>query len=233
MRIAKAAVAEVLSSPDWRRRIDEVTGMGLAGINALFAHLPGPPRIMHRAALCLGTAVAGLASREAEAARNILRRLMWHMNEDSGNIGWGIPEAFGEILAADEILAGQYGHILISYIVELPGPDNYCDNNVLRRSCYWAVGRLVQARPRFAARAHPRLADGLRDGDVICRGMAAWALDGVAGDTADIPALRILADAGHSELCTLFDGDDVFERSVSALARETLENIRIRFVSTR
>jgi hypothetical protein len=205
--------------------MDEITDMGLTGINALFAFLPKDTRTMHRAAACLGVSVAGLAEHSPEDARNIVRRLMWHMNEDSGNIGWGIPEAFGEILAASESLAKQYKNILISYIMDLPGADNYCGNATLRRSCYWAVGRLAEARPGLASKARTWLANGLEDQDIICRGMAAWALTQLAPDMLDAPALRCLAEAGHSELCVLFDGGNVLEKSVSALAREALERI--------
>ncbi|MDR3359012.1 MAG: HEAT repeat domain-containing protein [Desulfovibrio sp.] len=225
MRLAKEFVAGLLSSPSWRERMDEITDMGLTGINALFAFLPMGAEVMHRAAACMGVSVAELAEHRPEDARNIIRRLMWHMNEDSGNIGWGIPEAFGEILAASEILAERYKTILISYIMDLQGADNYCDNATLRRSCYWAVGRLAEARPGLVAKARHWLANGLEDQDITCRGMAAWALSQLVPDRLDAPALRALAGAGHSELCVLFDGKNVFEKSVSALAREALERI--------
>jgi hypothetical protein len=225
MRLAKESVAGLLSSPLWRERMDEITDMGLAGINALFAFLPKDTQTMHRAAACLGTSVADLAERRPEDARNIVRRFMWHMNEDSGNIGWGIPDAFGETLAASEILARQYKNVLLSYIMELPGADNYCDNATLRRSCYWAIGRLAEARPVLASKSRPWLAEGLKDHDIICRGMAAWALTQLVPDSLDAPALRCLAEAGHSELCLLFDGRNIFEKSVSALAREALEKM--------
>ena len=225
MRLAKESVARLLASPSWRERMDEITAMEITGINALFAFLPKCTQTMHRAAACLGMSVAGLAERSPEDARNIIRRLMLHMNEDSGNIGWGIPEAFGEILAASESLAKQYKNILISYIMDLPGADNYCDNATLRRSCYWAIGRLAEARPGLVSKARPWIGNGLKDQDVICRGMAAWALTQIVPDMLDAPALRGIAEAGHSELCVLFDGRDVFEKSVSALALEALERI--------
>jgi hypothetical protein len=225
MRLAKESVAGLLSSPSWRERMDEVTDMGFTGVNALFAFLPKGAQTMHRAAACLGMAVAGLVEHRPEDARDIIRRLMWHMNEDSGNTGWGIPEAFGEILAADESLAKQYKSILISYVMDLPGANNYCLNATLRRSCYWAIGRLAEARPGIVSQARSWLGNGLKDQDVICRGMAAWALTQLAPDMLDVPALRRLAEAGHSELCVLFDGRNVYEKSVSALAREALERI--------
>ena len=144
------------------------------------------------------------------------------MNEESGNIGWGIPEAFGESLAASPALAKDFHRVLASYLIDLGRDDNYCDNDLLRRSCYWAVGRLAQARPELCAGARPWLRKGLEDNDVICRGMAAWALAQLPPDFMDTPALRRLADAGHEEICELFDGGQLHEKSVSQLAREAL-----------
>jgi Vesicle coat complex, various subunits len=127
---------------------------------------------MHRAAVALGLVTARLAEKQPEAAKNIIRRLMWHLNEESGNIGWGIPEAFAEILAASEPLAKDFHRILISYVIDLGRDDNYCDNDTLRRSCYWAIGRLAQARPQMCLSARPWLIKGLEDVDMVCRGMA-------------------------------------------------------------
>ena len=65
-----------------------------------------------RPPLALGQVVAGLEEGSAEDMHNIMRRLMWHMNEESGNIGWGIPEAFAEILAQHRRLGDEFYPIL-------------------------------------------------------------------------------------------------------------------------
>jgi len=53
-----------------------------------------------------------------ESARVIMRRLMWSLNDESGGIGWGAPEAMGEIMARHEQLTKEYSAILGSYIRE-------------------------------------------------------------------------------------------------------------------
>lgn len=225
MRSAKQQLKQHLQSPQWREHLTGMAAGGAAHVGPLFSLLPLDPQTMHRAAVALGLTTARLAESEAEAARNIIRRFMWHLNEESGNIGWGIPEAFGESLAASPLLAGDFHRVLISYIIDLGRDDNYCDNDILRRSCYWAVGRLARTRPELCAAARPWLRKGLDDSDVICRGMAAWALGGLPPDIMDAPALRRLAEAGHHESCELFDGDRIHEKSVSCLAREALARI--------
>lgn len=151
-------------------------------IGPLLACLLTGDEAARRAAEELGKAVARLADGEPgvpgsmEDARNVLRRLMWHMNEESGNIGWGVPEAFAEILVRQPRLADEFHSILLSYIHDTGRDDNYCDHALLRRSCFLAVGRLAEARPDLAVKAIPALKAGLRDEDAVCRAHAARVL---------------------------------------------------------
>ena len=225
MRSAKLKLKESLTGPHWRDHLDAISQGGMENVGPLFSFLLLGPQTMHRAAVALGQVTARLAVSQPEAARNIIRRLMWHLNEESGNIGWGIPEAFVEILAASAPLAKDFHKILLTYIIDLGHDDNFCDHDVLRRSCYWAIGRLAQARPDLCLTARPWLRKGLADQDVVCRGMAAWALAQLPPDLMDAPALRTLALAGHTEVCQLFDGNDVYEASVTQLAQEAMARL--------
>ena len=223
MRSVKQKLKECLSGPQWRDHLDEIAQGGLENVGPLFSFLLLGPQTMHRAAVALGQVTALLAQQQPETAKNIIRRLMWHLNEESGNIGWGIPEAFAEILSASEPLAKDFHRILISYVIDLGRDDNYCDNDTLRRSCYWAIGRLAQARPQLCLSARPWLIKGLEDVDMVCQGMAAWALGQLPRDLMDAPALRRLADAGNTTPCELFDGNDVYEKTASQIAADTLQ----------
>ena len=222
MRSAKQALEAALNGQNWRRSLPEIAAVGMPYVGPLFSFLLRGPLLMHRAAAALGATVARLAESQPEAARNIVRRYMWHMNEESGNIGWGIPEAFGETLAASPLLAREFHRVLISYIISLDRDDNFCDHPPLRRSCFWAIGRLAQADPGLAQSARGWLRKGLEDEDMLCRGMAAWALGQLPPDIMDAPALRRLAEADHTELCSVFDGETITEASVSTLARDVL-----------
>lgn len=224
MRDRKAQFREWLEGADWKSHLvalASVDAREAAGPLLSFLLLGGD--LAARAAVGLGVSVAGLAETEPEAARNILRRLMWHMNEESGNIGWGIPEAFAEILARSPRMAKEFSPILLSYIMDTGRDDNYCDHGVLRRSCYWAVGRLAQSRPELCAAAMPWLIKGLNDTDIPCRGMAAWALAQLPPSLEAAPALRRLAESGLHEVCYVFDGNDVGEYRVTALAELALQ----------
>ncbi|MFZ1983368.1 MAG: DVU0298 family protein, partial [Desulfatitalea sp.] len=65
----------------------------------------GDPRVRWHAVAAMGVVVGRLADEELEVARVVMRRLMWSLNDESGGIGWGAPEAMGEIMACHQRLA--------------------------------------------------------------------------------------------------------------------------------
>lgn len=221
-RALKKHFNELLKQDVWRKNIPAIAGEGQAAVSPLFSLLPGAPEIRHRAAIALGATVAKIAEEEPERAYNIIRRFMWHMSEESGNIGWGIPEAFAESLAASPKLAEKYRNILISYIIDLGHDDNYCDNDILRHSCYWAIGRFAQAQPELAEKARPWLIKGLQDEDSICRGMAAWALGQLPAGLDSMPGLRSLANSENNDMVEVFTDKGMEKKTVPELAKEAL-----------
>ena len=121
-------------------------------INPLFACLPQSGIITERAAYILGACVTSLYKKNKEQAQICMRRFMWHMNEESGNIGWGIPQAFGQSLAQCEELAKIYHNILISYVYNRDGDSNYCDHPPLRYNCYEGIHIMGLARKEYRER---------------------------------------------------------------------------------
>ncbi len=220
MRSAKALLQGYLDDKNWREHLPEIAQGGVTSVGPLFSFLLKEPTCMHRSAVALGATCALLAERDRERARNVVRRYMWHLSEESGNIGWGIPEAFAETLAASPILASEFGRILVTYIIDLGREDNYCDNDMLRRSCYWACGRYAAASPLATTTWGKWLARGLVDNDIICRGMAAWALSYFPFDPAWREHIEALLD--RPEECLLFDGDNVYIQTVGELAKALL-----------
>lgn len=146
--------------------------------NPLLSSLALGGRSTLRAARALGRVAARMVEENGiEEGRDLLRRLMWRMNEESGNIGWGVPEAFAEILVHQAQLANEFHHILFSYVRNTGRDDNYCDHAILRASCFRAVGQVAHARPDLATKAREALIAGLTDEDAACRTEAAEALE--------------------------------------------------------
>ncbi|MEG1609820.1 MAG: HEAT repeat domain-containing protein [Bilophila sp.] len=179
-RALKSDLRIWLQAPDWEAsfaKLDAVPRKELLG--PLLSCLPLGGTMTKRAAVAFGRVVATLAQESPEEARNVVRRLMWHMNEESGNIGWGIPEAFAEVLAHSRTLADAFHPILFSYITKTGREDNYCDHDALRCSCYNAVTRLATARQDLAQKARPLLQAGLLDPDPACRTAAREGLEAI------------------------------------------------------
>ena len=91
----------------------------------------------------IGQVMKSLAAVDKEEARLVMRRLLWNLNEESGGIGWGMPEALGEIMAETKWLAEEYSNMLVSYMRE----ENYLELPALQRGLMWGVGRLALLRP--------------------------------------------------------------------------------------
>ncbi|MCJ7684326.1 MAG: hypothetical protein MUO68_08530, partial [Desulfobacteraceae bacterium] len=113
-RILKQRVLDLLGSEELDSALEALCSMPLLRvINSLFSFLyRTDEQIRWRAVTAMGAAVAGLAHEDMEQARVIMRRLIWNLNDESGGIGWGSPEAMGEILACHELLADEYAPVL-------------------------------------------------------------------------------------------------------------------------
>jgi len=154
--------------------------------------------IKRQAVTFLGVLVAGLAGKNMEAARGLMRRLMWSLNDESGSIGWGAPEAMAEIMLNHEGLANEYGHMLISYLRE---DGNYLDNVLLQQGVLRGLIRLARVRPGLlvAKGVLPCLRELARSKDDQVRSLAAQCLEILA-------AGRAIADSETSYDVTAGDG---------------------------
>ena len=154
-------------------------------VNPLFSFFYNTDeQIRWRAIIAMGAVVAHLAETDPESARVVMRRLMWNLNDESGGIGWGSPEAMGEILARSPLLAGEFAHILVSYIRE---DMNYLEHEGLQRGVLWGLARLAESRPELIRSAGPYLIPYMKAPDPILRGLAARTAAAL-GDNASMAA---------------------------------------------
>lgn len=152
----KKIIREWLSSPNWTQEapLPEacLNAPEMEIINPLFACLPQGDDMADKAGYALGMLIASLYQKNKEQAQVCIRRFMWHMNEESGNIGWGIPIAFGQSLAQCPALAKTYHNVLISYVHDIMGDSNYCDLALLRITCYKGIHILGLALEEYRER---------------------------------------------------------------------------------
>ncbi len=178
-RAIKRRVREILQNEDFRVAMGALeTFPGRRVVNPLISFFcSGDARLRWRAISGMGVVVSRLAADEMESARVIMRRLMWTLNDESGGIGWGAPEAMGEITARHSRLADEFACILVSYI----RPDcNFLEHPALQRGVLWGLGRLAHARPVMVADAAPFIHPFLESPDAFHRGYAVWLLHALA-----------------------------------------------------
>jgi hypothetical protein len=184
-------------------------------INPLFSCLCSTePEIKWRAITALGAVVANLAEEDMESARVVMRRMIWNLNDESGGIGWGVPETMGEVMARHQGLAREYVNILMSYIRE---DGNFLEHQPLQQGVLWGLGRLAQTSPELLHDAVPHLQPFLSSGDAVLRGLAAWTLGVLGGGRVD-PILAELEN-DHTEVILCLNGTERRYR-VSELARK-------------
>ena len=174
-RDLKRRVLEILKSENLDQVLDELCRLPARQVvNSLFSFLcSSDEQIKWRAVTAMGTVVANLADEDIESARVIIRRLMWSLNDESGGIGWGAPEAIGEILACHEQLAREYANILTSYIRE---DGNFLEHESLQKGAMWGVARLAQVRPHLIQDAKSHLIQCLDSSYARVKGLAALTL---------------------------------------------------------
>ncbi|WP_147820976.1 DVU0298 family protein [Salidesulfovibrio onnuriiensis] len=222
-RRVKQEVREILADPDWKARLPELEQWDPGKLVApLFSlRLDRDENVRWRTVVAFGLTGRRLADAGMEKARVLMRTFMWHMNEESGNLGWGIPEAMAEVMVHQETLAREFSSILASYIYCDEACDgNYLDHPDLRRGVFWGLGRLAQVRPELVSHAERFLVAALDDGDACNRGLSAWVL-GILGAGTAVSRLKRMVD--DTAVFTVFRNDRLEESTVGDMAREALQ----------
>lgn len=219
-RKLKETFHDLLNRDNFEQALNEILQIpGPQAVNPLFSFFYSKEEIIRwRAITAMGAVVAQLADSNPEAARVIMRRLMWNLNDESGGIGWGSPEAMGEIMARHDQLAKEYHLILISYMDE---EGNYLEYEPLQRGVLWAVGRLAHARPDLLSAYAHLLVPYLSSSDPNLRGLAVWAA--IPMDTQGIRThLKHLVS--DNTTVRLFLNDNFKKQKISQLSSQALSN---------
>jgi len=174
----KKKVLEILSGNDFNERLPEIRGVpGRQVVNHLFSCLYNTDELIKwRAVTAMGETVSSIADADIESARVVMRRLMWNLNDESGGIGWGSPEAMSEIIARNMRLGEEYSRILISY---MNTAGNYLENEVLQQGVIWGIGRIAGVKPHLVKDSFVFLIPSLESGDAMLRGLSAWAIGAI------------------------------------------------------
>lgn len=171
-------------------------------IGHLFSHFYHKNELIRfRATAAMGQLGRHLAKNRMEKARIVLRRIMWNLNDESGGIGWGSPEAMGEILYNSPELALEFKSILFSYLD--PG-GNFIEHEMLQRGVIWGVGTYLDADPDdLTPQIEGLLFSHLHSDDPVKRGYAVRALSNGRRFNCSIVPENIIHD---EQIILIFDG---------------------------
>ncbi|MFO7971906.1 MAG: HEAT repeat domain-containing protein [Desulfobacterales bacterium] len=220
-RQLKKKILELLDSDDLEKSLDEISQYpARKAVNPLFSFFYSTNELIKwRAITAMGAVVSGLAEQDMESARIVMRRLIWNLNDESGGIGWGSPEAMGEIMARHSRLAEEYAFLLVSYVNE---QGNYIEHPILQRGVLWGLGRLAHSRPELVTLAAPFLLPFMRSQDPIHRGFAVWTAGALDSELTK-PLLQYLSN--DNAMVKIFIDRHFIERTVGQLASEALSKL--------
>ena len=185
-------------------------------IGPLFSHFYAmDERIKFRSIAAMGELARRLAVKQMEKARVLMRRIMWNLNDESGGIGWGSPEAMGQILYMSPALATEFKSILFSY---LDHRGNFLEHDLLQRGVLWGIGTYLKTAPRDLDKTTEGLILAhLSSIDPVKRGYALRALINADRFKVNMVPEHILTD---SEQINIFTGWDFLAIRICDMARD-------------
>jgi len=213
-RHLKKKFLALLRNEEFEKSLEEICLIPVRRVvNPLFSFFYHTDELVKwRAVTAIGVVVARLAHEDFESARIVMRRLMWNLNDESGGIGWGSPEAMGEIMARHDRLAKEYACILVSYINEA---GNFLEHEMLQRGVLWGLGRLAHARSELVRDAAVHLPLFMRSKDAVHRGLAAWVAGAIPSEMTESLLKHLVTDEAR---INIFINMNLEERTVGQLA---------------
>jgi hypothetical protein len=191
-----------------------------------FKQLTGPikgllfdkdPLIRFRAIELMGLA-AKTKSENTEQIRDLMRQLMWNLNEESGGIGWGSVEAMAETASQNKIIFDEFYKIIISYAD--PESSSFLDHEDLHPGAAWAVGRLLKEHPEKGDYAKYVIKILLLHHNTSVKGYALWAASNIENISDIEPLIKNLYKA--NENFTLYEDSELSTYKLSDMAARAL-----------
>jgi HEAT repeat protein len=220
-RQLKKEVFDLLAGDDFPEALFRLSRLpGKQVVNPLFSFLHHTDETVRwHAVSAMGAVIAGLAHESMESARVVVRRLIWNLNDESGGIGWGSPEALGDIMARSNALAREFSKILVSYVMP---HGNFLEHGSLQRGVLWGLHRLGETNAGLALPAAAFVRPFLRSDDPFHRGLAAR-FAGAVSDSGALPHLeKLLRDDTR---ITLYSDYRMISHNVANLAAEAIAAI--------
>ncbi|NOX20693.1 MAG: hypothetical protein GXO99_05455 [Nitrospirae bacterium] len=130
--------------------------------------------ITWRAIEAMGEVVKEIARRSREDAREIMKRLLWSITEESGGLGWSSIEMISEVIVKSPEVFSDVALLI----------PEYFDEPVFRESVLYAIWRIGKERPELLERDAVKevLSEALKSEDPEIQGLALLILKDCGGN---------------------------------------------------
>jgi hypothetical protein len=176
------------------------------------------PRRKWQAVSAMGV-VAGKGGLSTDKVADRITRFLWALNDESGDVPYGIPEALGEILTVRPELRARCIPILVSFLVQ----EELFQTGPILAGAIWALGHAGVSDQEERDRARPGLRLALAAADSGVRGAALWTAARLGLAASLQQEIRGLA-GDDSGVCLLIDGA-VQELKIGDLADQVLSGL--------
>jgi len=160
--------------------------------------------------------VAGEGGLSSDKVADRITRFLWALNDESGDVPYGIPEALGEILTVRPELRARCIPILVSFLVQ----EELVQTGPILAGAIWALGHAGISDREERDRARPGLRLALATADSDVRGAALWTAARLGLAASLQQEIRgLVGDA--SSVCLMIDGSTQ-ELKIGDLAEQIL-----------
>ncbi len=161
----------------------------------------------------IGIISGHIAKVDSEIVRNMVGRLLWMIRDESGGIGWSVPEILGEIVRNNPELCADIAPIIASFHEE----------KMLTPGVLWALSRMGKLNPDTVDYAISIIRSYIFDNAIKNRCYAAKAL-GELGTVEDLKNLEKLKTDNNP--VDIYENGELIKKTVGEIAEEAIAKIR-------
>jgi hypothetical protein len=137
----KASIDEAVSAEDWSGLAQLARQEPAKTVRYLTSRLCSADAASKwRAVRALAVVASDREGMSVDRIRGLLQRFLWLLTDESGNVPFGVPEAFGEVLVARPEFQAEFLPLLCSLAYD---PERL-QTGAIEQGVFWALGRVGQ-----------------------------------------------------------------------------------------
>jgi hypothetical protein len=212
MQLTKKTVREFLS----RKKCDDIARYLQSGnrvIRLLISlSYDRDDYVSWRAIECIGFLSKIISDSNPEQVRELIRKLIWMIRDESGGIGWNSPEIIGEIVRNNPSLFSDIANIVVSFH----------DEEMLTAGVLRAIARIGKINEDFTDIALKVTLQYLHSPDKNIRGNALRAF-GEIGSSEHIKKIEHLIH--DKETIVIYENGELIEKTIGKITRKVITKL--------